>query len=187
MTTYAPTWTPRYKAEYNVLGAPHSITLRAPRGTDAAGTTALATVAHDLFNALAASLSSDFTWVSASYALTDSDVFIPTTTPAAVTGANNPADFSLMQKISPLTFSGRSASGRARVSLYGVSLGPLGISGDPLDFQILSTEDSGVAAAIAVLQDGAVGAAGEVTTWHLKATQKPNDRLVRKVRQGTIS
>lgn len=187
MTTYAPNWTPRYKASYSVVGLIHSITLRAPRGTDAAGTIALADVAHDFFDAMAASLASNFAWIEASYALTDSDVFIPTDVPATVTGANNPADFSLMQKISPLVFSGRSASGRARVSAYGVSLGPLGISGDPLDFQILSAEDAGVAAAIAVLQAGAVGAAGEVTTWHLKATQKPNDRLVRKVRQGTIS
>ena len=187
MTTYAPDWTPRWKGSYSVLSAVHSLQLRAPRGTDAAGTQALADVAHDFVAALAASLTSDFAWIEASYALTDSDFFIPTDVPAPVTGGNDPVDFSLMQKISPLIFSGRSASGRARVSIYGVSLGPLGISGDPLDFQILASEDASVAAAIAVLQAGAVGAAGEVTVWHMKATQKPNDRLVKRARQGLIS
>jgi len=186
MTSYAPNWTPRFKAEYSTFGMHHSITLRTARGTNAAGVIALGVVAHDFFNALAADLTTDFAWVAASYALTDSDFFIPTATPTAVTGASATGFFSLYQKISPFTFTGRSASGRARVSAYGVAAGTGGVTGIATDFKVLASESTLFADAIAVLQAGAIGNAGEATTWHLQATTKSNDRLVKKVRQGLV-
>lgn len=187
MTTYAPNWTPRYKAGYKVGGINHTLTLRAPRGTDVAGVTALATVAHDVFNAMAAQLMDDFTWTDASYALTDSDVFVPTAPPAAVTGAISTAAQAIKDRISPLTLTGRSASGRARVSLYGISLGVGAGSFAATDFIVTEAEYPAMGDAIDVLQAGAVGNAGEVTTWHRTGTVKPNDRLVKLVRRGIVS
>lgn len=186
MTTYAPNWTPRYKASYRAAGLIHSMTLRVARGASVPTVTGLAGVAHDFVAAHADALADDFEWIEASYALTDSDVFVPTAVPAAVTGALAAGGYTPISRISPLVYTGRSASGRARVSLYGVSFGLPGSGALPADFQITAAENADVAAAIAVLQAGAIGNAGEVTTWHNKTTQKPNDRLVKKLRQGAI-
>jgi hypothetical protein len=184
MTSYAPNWTPRFKANYVVLGRPHSITLRVARGSSEAEITALGTVAHDVFNALAAYLGSDFSWTFASWAGTDSDIFTPVAVPASVAGAIDPADYTVATAIAPLTLSGRSATGRARVTLYGMAIGAGTDTGPGQDFKVLDTEIAALGDAIDVLQAGAIGNAGEVTVWYRQGTIKTNDRLVKKIRQG---
>lgn len=187
MTTYAPNWTPRYKAGYKVVGINHTMTMRMARGTNAAGIVALATVMHDFVTALADRVADDFTWLDASYALTDSDVFVPTDPPATVAGEFDPINFSTAQRITATTFTGRAASGRARVSLYGVvwAFEEGGTPGN--DFIVHESEAADIGDAVDVLQAGAIANSGEVTIWHRNATIKINDGLVKKVRQGVIS
>jgi hypothetical protein len=186
MTTYAPNWTPRYKAHYVACALPHSITLRTIRGDTIPHITALADVAHDIFEALAAKLTDDFAWVSAEYAVTDSDVWVPAATPVAVTGLFDAADFSTAQKISPTTFSGKAASSRARFSCYGVVWAFETPGNAANDFVINGAEDADVAAVVTAVSGRAFAGSGEVTMWHNRATYKVNDRLVKRARQGLL-
>jgi len=140
-----------------------------------------------LFNAFATSLGSDFEWTAAEYALTDSDVFVPTATPSAVTGLVSPSSFTIQEKITPLIITGRSATGRARVSVYGLAIVTGEGAGAGNNYIITEGEAPALTSALTALQDNAVSNAGEVTIWHRTATMKPNDRLVKRVRQGIIS
>lgn len=187
MTTYAPNWTPRFKAVYRAAGLTHSVTLRRARGTTAGALIDLATICHDVFDGLASRLSTDFAWIEAAYALTDSDVFVPTDVPDAVTGEFDLVDFNIRARITSTTITGRAATGRARVSLYGFAWNPGGDTDGATDYVVTEAEEPGLADAIDALQTEALAASGEVTLWHRQATIKENDRLLKLVRRGIIS
>lgn len=187
MTSYAPNWTPRFKAGYRAAGIIHTIQFRAPRGSNATTTQELALVANGVFDALSALLSDDFEWTESSYALTDSDVFIPCPNPDDVTGTQDADMFSLLQRIQSTTFTGRSATGRARCSLYGIAWDPSSGANAGADFRVTELEVPAIGDAADQLQGAAFAASGEVTLWHRNATIKINDQLLKKVRQGVIS
>lgn len=187
MTTFAPNFTPRYKARYHVGGIDHTVQVRGPRGATAADMESKGHLLHDAWNAFAAGTYSDFAWLSAEYALTDSDVFIPITTPSAVTGAIDPADFSAVERIKGLTFSGRAPGSRARFTMYGLAFTDT-VPGDFAATGVLLGIDVAAVGTVATLASSNWYAnSGSQAIYPARATYKENDHLLKLVRKGTIT
>jgi hypothetical protein len=134
-----------------------------------------------------AQLADDFAWISADVALTDSDVFVPATVPAAVTGLSPIADFTPIRKITSATFSGRAEGSKARFSLYGL----IWVLDDDAalgkDFIVTGAEYSAVADAVAEASGQFFAGSGQAASFYNQTTLKVNDFLLRKVRKGLIS
>lgn len=190
MPDFAPNVTFRYRTKYNAAGRVHTIQVRAARGSAAVPTAGQCAVyLNSFFNALAPVLPNDFAFISAEYALTDSDLFFPAATPAAVTGALSAAAFSKQDSISHLTFSGRGAGGsKGNLKAYCPGLSPDVLpAGSEQDFVLTAVESPVVAAAVASLNVGSgiiVAIDNTPITYHARATLKVNDFWLRKVRQG---
>lgn len=187
MTTYAPNFSPRYKAHYTVGGIDHTIQIRGSRGDDITLMLARGALLHDAFNAFAAQLYDDFAWISAELALTDSDVFIPATTPAAVTGTIDPTTVSPVQRIKALTFSGKAAGSRARFSLYGITFDDISDGSVGGDGTVLTAESAAVGTVATLASGNWRAASGGTAVFPGRATYKENDHLLKLVRKGTIT
>ncbi len=191
MTTFAPTFTPRVKCKYRAAGIVHTIQVRAARGTNPDGIGTLSNTLHDVFNAFASKLASDFEFISNEYALTDSTVFIPLAVPAAVTGVIAPSDYTPFQKITSTIFSGRSTNGRSRFSLYGVQWFYGDVADDPdtipYDGIVSGAESAAVVAVRAIANGSYCSGEGIVAHWYNQATVKVNDHLLKLVRRGVIT
>lgn len=191
MTTFAPNVTARYRLHYNVVGRNHTMQCRGVRGVDV-GTLVADGAAYlrAVFAALAANLCDDLSFISAEYALTDSDLFFPAAVPTAVVGLNDLATFSKQDSITHLTFSGRGSFGsKANLKLYGCQFDPDNVTGDPPeDFVITSAEYAPIATAIAALNTSPGGRIVAIdnspAAYHARATLKVNDYWLRRVRQG---
>lgn len=188
MTTYSPDFTPRWKGTYVAAGVQHSIQFRGARGDTFSTMDGYKDRAREIFEAMAGDLADDFAWVKAEIALTDSDVFIPATTPTvSVSGDNAVALYSPMKKISGLTFSGKTPTGRARFTMYGLlylSDGPTGLGADGI---ITPAEAGGITSVVSTAGTYFKGNSGETAVWYNRATYKPNDHLLKLVRRGIIS
>src|SRR5690349_16402871 len=194
MTTYAPNFTPRLRVHYVACGLQHTIQVRAPRGTGAGPLSDRRGVIHDIFNLWAPKLCTDFAFISAEYALTDSELFTPIDPPFPVTGTKGPGLYSAKQKVTSTNFAGRAATSRARFSLFGI-LWIQDIIADALDAEDDGSRNGIVTPAEnALVADTATAAtsqffanSGEATSWYPRATIKTNDHLLKLVRRGTIS
>jgi hypothetical protein len=189
MPDFAPNVTPRYRLHYRAVNRNHTAQVRAPRGHDAGGVAALGTAFFfGLFDALSSAMTDDLEFISAEYALTDSDLFFPSSLPTAVTGAIAVADFTKQDSITHLQFSGRGAGGsKVSVKVYGFSMNPESVTERPeSDFIILSGESSLISDAIAAIAAETTARAIDNTqiSWRAAATVKVNDAWLRKVRQG---
>jgi hypothetical protein len=188
MTTFAPTFTPRWKGTYVAASVQHTLQLRGPRGASFSTMDGYRDRAREVFDALHGDLCSDFAWVSAEVALTDSDVFLPATTPTVgMAGTNSLSDYSPIDKISALTLSGRTDEGRSRFSIFGLLfLGstPGDIGADGL---VTTAEVAGLSSVIGTANTYFYGNSGQLAVWHNRATFKPNDHLLKLVRRGIIS
>lgn len=188
MTTFAPTFSPRWKGTYVVAGVQHTIQFRSSRGTTFSGMDAFAGIAASIFDAVHGDLCSDFGWVQAEIALTDSDVFLPATTPSVTTpGGNSISDYSPIDKISAMTLTGKSPTARSRFSIFGLLFlgstpGDIGADGN-----VTISELAGLATIIGIANTSAHAADGSVAVFHSRATFKPNDHLLKLVRRGIIS
>ena len=192
MTTYAPNFTPRYKAKYHVAGLDHTIQLRTTRGASSSVTNALRESLYDMFNVWSAQLAEDFAWISAEYALTDSDIFFPGDMPDAVLGGQALAEFSVQDKITSTGFVGKAAGSKAKVFLYGISWNPDNLVSPPVpdtsnDFRVQGTDNANVLACQTSLNLRARANSGEFTVWYPYANIKPNDRLLALARRGLIT
>lgn len=191
MPDFAPNATARYRLKYNVAGRVHTTGCRHTRGIDS-GTLQAEGSAYirSIFDALKSEMADDLAFISAEYALTDSDLFFPATVPAAVVGALSAADFSKQDGITHLTFSGRGAGGsRANVKIYGVQTDPDDPAGtEDTDFILLSAERATVANAVAALNTSPGGRIvaidNTVAVYHARATIKVNDFWLRQLRKG---
>lgn len=190
MADYAPNVTPRYRLHYTCGGRAHTTMCRGPRSTTAAVMTTIGqALFNGLFDALKAALFDDLAFTAAEYALTDSDLFFPTTLPAAVAGTVAIATASKQDSITHLTFSGRGTLGsKVSYKVYGIALNPDVVPDNAYtDFLILSTEDGNVANAVAVLNAGGnniVAVDNSKPLFPGRATVKVNDFWLRRVRQG---
>jgi hypothetical protein len=188
MTTFAPTISPRWKGTYICAGLRHTIQFRGARGASFITMDEYRHVGEGMVANIRGDFCSDFTWVQAEVALTDSDVFLPATTPAAPTaGGNSISDYSPIDKISAMTLSGKSSTARARFSWYGLLFlsTPTGTIG--ADGLVRISELAGLAGIIAQANASCKAADGTSASYHSIATYKPNDHLLKLVRRGTIS
>jgi hypothetical protein len=190
MPDFAPNVTFRYKLHYNAAGRKHTTQVRAARGTLATpGAGQCATYLRAVFDALKAIMPDDLSFLSAEYALTDSDLFFPAATPAAVVGGTAAASFSKQDSISHLTFSGRGSLGsKANLKLYCFAFNP-DVLPAPLesDFVVLASEALLVSNAIAALNTGSgiiVAIDNSPINYYARATLKVNDFWLKRVRQG---
>jgi len=186
MTSYAPNYTPRLRLKYQAAGIEHTIMMRAARGTSAGGLDAQKGSIRACFNFGASLLASDFAWISADYALTDSDDFFPTTLPAAVTGGQSAATFSLKQRCTSTNFNGRVSGSRAAIYFYGFwwedGLDTAGDNG-----RVTPGEESFVGTIATELSGQAHAGNGLQAIFHQYANIKVNDHLLKLLRRGTIS
>lgn len=189
MTTFAPTFSPRWKGTYVAAGIEHTIQVRAGRGSSFSDMNAFAGIVNTVWNAMISVLASDFAWVQAEIALTDSDVFIPATTPSPLDdpGGADPSLFSPQARAYGLTFTGKSASARARFTLFGILLptqAAAAIGGDGL---ITPAEVAAVSTVVGIASTSFRAADGSTAAFHNRGTYKCNDHLLKLIRRGTIS
>lgn len=186
MTTYAPNFTPRTRVKYVAAGIEHTIQMRSPRGTGSGVVSGKAEIISDLFDLFSDILADDFAWVSAEYALTDSDVFIPFATPTVVSGTVDPTTFSLHQRVTSTNFNGKAAGSRAAVYMYGLFWSR--DSGTPADNgRVTPAENADVGTAAGILSSNAVAGSGDGAFFHNYANIKVNDHLLKLLRRGTIA
>lgn len=187
MPDFAPNYTARFRMAYTVAGASHHLTWRLPSTTLFAGLVAVANKLHAFLDALDAKIYSDFTTTGYSYALADSDVFLPYTFAVWANGGVSPAGIPPSQKALALSFPGRSVAGhRAVFFLYGVATNPTG-DPDSGDFRIHNVEDAAISLATGVLNEtppNLVANDDEEVVWYPYANVKFNDYWTRRVRQG---
>lgn len=189
MADFAPNVTPRYVLKYRSVGRVHSIMMRGARGISFA---LMESYGQTLFNAffttMAAGLPVDLEFISASVAITDSDLFFPAAPPTAVTGAVALTSLSGQDSISHITFSGRGGLGsKVNLHVYGFAWGPDVLpAGDESDFVITAGESTVIANAIAALAaDSHIRAIdNSQPVWRSQVTLKVNDYWLRKLRQG---
>lgn len=190
MPSFAANFTGRYKAKYKVAGVEHVIQVRSPRGASLSSIASEGrTCLFEIFSAVVSILADDFVWISAEVADQNSNTFLPTTPPSAVTGT---VDFvaglwSARKRVSALTFSGRAEGSKGRISMYG-----LDIDGDlstdiGADGLVTPAELSDINTIVASLNGRACAGSGDHAIYSTQATHKVNDRLLRDVRKGTIS
>lgn len=187
MTTYAPNFTPRYRAKYVAAGVEHTIQIRGPRGETGPAIQARGSSLGTCYSTAATVLASDFAWISAEYALTDSEIWIPCDLPPGATGTISPTSFTPRDKITPTIFSGRAPGSRARFGMYGLFWNEDSHGGEANNF-IITPGENAIISAIATEATGHFRAnSGAVAVFYNRATIKPNDHWVKRVRQGIVS
>ena len=194
MTTYAPHFTPRLRVHYSAWGLQHTIQVRCPRGTSAIEIQNRKGAIHDIFNLWSAILALDFAFIGAEYAMTDSEVFLPTDPPESVDGSVAAEFVTPIQKITSTTFAGKATDSRARFSLYGLrwnlakpNISPSGTDDGSYNGVITPAENALVTNTAIAATSQFFAVSGTSTFWYRRATIKPNDHLLKLVRRGTIS
>lgn len=188
MTTYAPNFTPRYKATYVVGGIQHTIQVRAARGSAAFVVEGLKDIVGQCFDALAAAVMSDLLWINAEYALTDSDDFVPSVVPTITTAPTfDESTIGPRARIRGLTFSGRATGSKARFTMFGVYENDTFSADDGSDGTITPSELPGLSTVLTLAANNFHSGSGQLATWHQRATYKENDHLLRLVRRGIIT
>ncbi len=190
MGTHVPEFTGRYRAHYQAAGVTHAITIRATLGTSLSSIISSGRDAcHDIFNAVAAHLADDFTWISAEVADEGSNSFAPATVPAAVTGLVDFAgdNWSPARRVSFVHLSGRAAGSRTGVMMFGLEVGGDFNIDRGADGIVTDSELPGIAAAAGVLSSHAAAGNGLSAAFYTRGTYKVHDRLLKLVRRGLIS
>lgn len=186
MTTYAPNFTPRCRLKYHAAGIDHTIQARAARGSSAAITSGLATHIYNCFQAMTLRLAADFAWISAEYALTDSDVFIPQSPPATPVGTQAVATLSLRQRAASTGIVGTTFGSRASLFFYGIFWGEgLGLQAD--NGRVTVAESAPLATILSEANANFRAGNGGNAIFHEYANIKINDHILALMRRGAIS
>jgi hypothetical protein len=144
--------------------------------------------ARELFANLSAYLYEDFAWISAEVCLTDTEEFLPATTPTVtVPGEFDGSSTSAVARIKGLTFSGRAAGSRGRFTMFGIHFFDEGDTVIAADGIVTPTEVAGVGNCVTLANTYFYAGSGSLASWHNQATYKANDHLLKLVRRGTIS
>lgn len=187
MTDYAPDFTLRYKATYIAAGFQHNMVVRGPTTpgdvTTAVNDLRIAVGAY--FNELAASLWDDFTFLAGAFAVAGSNVFLPTASPPAVTGAGGAHTVrSARLRASACTMAGRGTpTGSGRLYFFGPALADF-TQTDPAGDGVISVANlAGITGAKAVADAAFYSSSGEAMVFYPRLTVKVNDNLLRLVRR----
>jgi hypothetical protein len=188
MTTFAPTYTSRWRGKYVAGGIQHTLQLRGERGATYATMDGYKDRAREIFADLAAYLYDDFAWIQADIALTDTEEFGPGTLPTVtVPGTVDGTVLSAVQRIKGLTFSGRATGSRGRFTMFGLHFADLADGSLGGDGVIRPSEVAGIGAVVTTANTYFHAGSGALAGWHNQATYKENDHLLKLVRRGTIS
>jgi len=186
MADFAPNFTARYRVRYSVLGLTHTQQWRIARSAGLTGLNNMILKVAAFWAALEANIWDDFTFLSATYAPEDSDIFLPAGVPTAITGALTPPAAPKSQSIVTTGFVGRSNLGqKARVFCYGVATSPEETSTLGDDFRLTAAESADIDAAVTVLNNGSpnvVGSDDAIVGWYAYANIKYNDYWLRQIR-----
>lgn len=191
MPDFAPDVTPRYIAKYHVASLEHSIMVRFARGsTELDNVSEANIILNGAFEAVATLLANDFAWVSAEYIPQDTNVSHPVATPDAVTGLFDLEDFTIQDKISHLTISGRgTAGGTVHWQMYGLQFNPDSIGGGAsVDFVFHTGEVTAVDNAASAFARASIRTVDQTKpTIRSDKTWKVNDFWLKRARKGGIT
>lgn len=192
MTTYSPDYTSRYRAHYHVCGIDHTIQLRKALGATPSNTADLAGTVSSIFNAVAGRLGDDFAWLGAEQADEGSNLFYPSTLPAAVVGIVPVANYTPFQKVTHTRFSCRAVGSRSSIEMYGLYWQYSNVPGDadviPYDGVVTPAEYAAIGTIAGLLNTQAFANSGNpASVWAARATVKVNDFWLRAVRSGGVS
>lgn len=186
MPSYAANYTPRVRLTYVAAGIEHTIQMRGPRGANSAAMDAKIGSIRACFNFMLDKLASDFAWVSAEFAATDDDNFIPTSMPAALVGAAPVATFTKKQRCRSTGFVGSTAGSRAAIFFYGILWGDA-LNAPADNGRVTPAEYAAVASVVTELSGQAYAGNGLSASFKNYANIKDNDGLLQKLRSGAIS
>lgn len=192
MTSYAPSYTSRYRARYHACGIDHVCQLRKQLGATPGQTALLAGTVHDIFNTWQTILPDDFAFLGAEQADEGSDLFYPSVTPVAVIGTIGVGDYTPFQKVTHTRFACRAVGSRSAIELYGL-FWEYGNRIDDTnvlayDGVITAAEDARVGTTAALLNTQAFANSGNPSSlWYSRATVKVNDFWLKAVRSGGIT
>lgn len=189
MTSFAPNYTARLRVKYRAARAIHTQTWRFPAyGTLGVGMIAARDAVEAIWGHLTPNLFDDTECLAVTYAVEDTNIFLPTDVISISGDVATPTD---LPKIKALAVSmvGRTSTGQpAKIFFYGLDETTLSSSGGE-DFRQNPGENAALTAAIAEANGfiaGLIlcGSDGTAVTWYPYTNQKPNDYWVKRVRQG---
>lgn len=187
MSDFAPNWTPRYRVRYSTRGGTHTMQFRIARAADPGDFSGMAGKVGSFLEALESLLFTDWTVLSATGALQDSDIFLPAPVPTGFTPAASTTGESLATKAWETGFIGRSSNGgRGAFFIYGLRQNPITVT-PPQDFRIFTSENSVFEDAVTALDELSPAFAandGFAVNWYQYVNVKYNDYWVRRLRQG---
>lgn len=190
---FSPDATPRYILKYNAAGLIHHIMVRGDRTNTLNEVQTMGTgFMHGLFDALKTILPADLSFISALLIDKDTNIGVPGNLPTAVTGTAALNTYSVLDKISHLTFSGKSSGGsKASIKVFAPALSPDSVANNDLsDFAFTAGEAAAtIDAAVAFLgtQGNARAIDSTGITWYTRVTYKINDKWLRVARKGGLS
>jgi hypothetical protein len=193
MTTYSPDFTSRYRCKYHVCGIDHTIQLRRASGATPGDTATLAATVSAVFSAVSAKLCTDFAFLSAEQADEGSDIFYPSTLPAAVTGTSgSPGTYTPFQKITHTRWNCRAPGSRSSIELYGLfwefSNNLDDIETVAYDGVLTAADYAPVATVAGLLNSQAFANSGNpASVWASRALVKVNDFWLKAVRSGGVT
>lgn len=187
MTTFAPTFTPRYKAHYHAAGIDHSMTIRGQRGESQTAVENRGDSIGFIFALWNSFLADDFAYLFAEYCPQDVDVFVPARLPVYLPVGEVPTgDMTVRERITGTTFSGKSSNGRARFTLFGIRWVDAPIDPTSQDFKVTAAEDARIASTVTEANGKFQSAGNLPATFHNQATIKEWDNLVKLARRGLV-
>lgn len=184
MADYASNFTFRYRTDYRSRGDRHSFTLRFSRGTTVGVIASITSMITGFLGIMAPMLDQSWAVLGAAYALTDSDIFLPTTPPTSPDVSTNGTTVTDELRAFQARFEGRGVNGpRANFSIYGFSDDIE--AGPAVKFRLLpadSTAISDTIDALRFLDPPPVAIDGSTVVWYPYINVKDNDHYVHKLR-----
>ena len=187
MPDYAPNYTARAKITYSVFGTTHSQTWRhaGPGGGTELGV--LLADVQQYYDAIGPQMMDDWAILSVSYAMQDSDIFLPATYSLTATGEIATVLGQRSVKALCTSFVGRSTGGhRAVLYQYGMYWTPGDVDDIAADFRVNAADLPAVADAVGALNGtlGLVANDGNAVAWYPYCNVKYNDYWERRLRTG---
>lgn len=189
MPDFAPDFTPRYRVQYVSAGLTHWIMLRGFRDESESATgVRVRDALFDTIAPMAAFLCDDFEWISAEYIPQDTNIGVPDSLPAAITGTVAISTMSREDKIRSIGYVGRSGSTPMRLFVFGCQFQTDDLpEGVEAKFRISAADLSNVATSIAALDGAGCPANNNFPGhYHNYVNLKVNDHLLKFVRRGLI-
>lgn len=190
MTSYAPNYSARLRVKYRAALGVHTQTWRFPDyGTLGIGLAAAQSAVEAIWSHLTPILFDDTQCLACTYAITDSNIFLPTSIISLLGALPTPTNDPSI-KAYGVSMVGRTATGQpAKNFFYGISQDAIDVA-DGQNFRLNPGENTDMDAAIAeangfLIPLALCGSDRTGVTWYPYANQKPNDYWVKRLRQSS--